>query len=204
MANNNFDRNFARLISTLFVPPSFTIIVFFYFAFELEKNLVQSVRVLLVALIFGFILPIILFLYLRKRGNIGDVDATIKEERTFPFLIAVLFYFGGFLALIFFNAHIISIALWFCYISNTILTVVINRYWKISAHAMGVAGPMAAVLFVNINFALALGFILLMIGWSRVKLKCHTVPQVLAGALLGFISTYFQIFYLIEYFTYAR
>ena len=39
---------------------------------------------ILIALIFGFILPITLFLILRKKGKLVDQDASIKEERTFP------------------------------------------------------------------------------------------------------------------------
>ena len=204
MAITNIYNKLARLFSTLFVPPSLTVIVFFYFAFSLENRIEKSIIVFAIALIFGFILPIVLFVYMRRRGKIVDVDASKKEERTLPFLIAVISYSGGLILLIFFHANIISIALWFCYISNTLLTALINRHWKISAHAMGVAGPMAAVSFVNINFALVLGFILLMTGWSRVKLNCHTLFQVLAGALLGTFSTYFQILYILKYFNYAR
>ncbi|MBZ0198809.1 MAG: hypothetical protein K8H86_03010, partial [Ignavibacteriaceae bacterium] len=150
MEDRNFKLKFARIISTLFVPPSFTIIVFFYFGFLLEGSLPASLKVFATALLFGFILPIVLFVYLRKQGKIVDEDATIKEERTFPFFIAILFYLGGFASLIFFKANIISIAFWFCYISNTLFTIIINRHWKISAHAMGAAGPIAAVAFVNI------------------------------------------------------
>lgn len=204
MEGKNFKPRFARIISTLFVPPSFTVIVFYFFGFALEKSLPASLKVFFTALLFGFILPIVLFVYLRKRGKIIDEDATKKEERTFPFLVAVLFYVAGYASLIFFNANLISIAFWFCYISNTLFTVVINRHWKISAHAMGVAGPIAALLFVNINFAFVLIIILLIVGWSRIELKCHTLLQVLAGAALGFVSSYIQIFIILELFNYAR
>ncbi len=204
MEDKNFKHMFARIISTLFVPPSFTIIVFYFFAFAIEKSIPASLKVFLTALFFGFILPIVLFVYLRKHGKIIDEDATKKEERTLPFLIAVLFYVAGFAALIFFNANLISIAFWFCYITNTLFTVIINRHWKISAHSMGAAGPIAAVSFVNINFAFVLVIILLLVGWSRIELKCHTLLQVLAGAALGFTSSYVQIYIILELFNNAR
>ena len=73
----------------------------------------------MIAVVFGFIAPISLFLILRKKGKLADQDASIKEERTFPFLIAILFYLIGLILMIKFELNIISIAFWFCYISNT-------------------------------------------------------------------------------------
>jgi membrane-associated phospholipid phosphatase len=193
MAYNDKKQLTARIISTLFVPPSFTLILFTLFAFTLETSKYKTSVLISVTIIFAFVLPILLFLYLRKRGKIIDVDATVKEERTFPFLIAVLFYIAGIYILIKTQVNIISIAFWFCYISNTVLVVIINKYWKISAHMMGAAGPFAAVCFVYGAIALPFIFILLIIGWSRIYLKCHNIYQVIAGGLLGFSTTILQM-----------
>ncbi len=102
---------------------------------------------ILVAFLFGFTAQIILFVTFRKRGKIVDLDASVKEERTTPLLISVVFYLIGLVILIFINVNIISVAFWFCYISNTLVTILINKHWKISAHAMGAAGPLAAVTY---------------------------------------------------------
>ena len=190
----------ARIISTLFVPPSFTIIVFTLFAFALEVESLQKIVTILVAFLFGFAAPIILFIVLRKRRKILDLDATVKEERTTPFLISVGFYSIGLIILIYFNVNIISIAFWFCYISNTLVTILINRHWKISAHAMGAAGPLAAVTYVFGPIALIFAIIVFLVGWSRIQLKVHNFAQVMAGVLLSFISTYLQIYLIVRFF----
>ena len=196
----NFSHKFARIISTLFVPPAFTIIIYSIFAFTLESDLSKSIETILIAFIFGFLAPIALFLLLRKKGKIIDQDASIKEERTFPFLIAILFYLIGLVLMINFGLNIISIAFWICYISNTLITIFINKYWKISAHAMGAAGPFAAV-----TFAFGwIGFVILpfvvIVGWSRIELKCHTASQVVAGILFAFFSVYIQMSLILKYF----
>jgi len=196
----NFPHKFARIISTLFVPPAFTIIIYSIFAFTLESDLSKSIETILIAFIFGFLAPIALFLLLRKKGKIIDQDASIKEERTFPFLIAILFYLIGLVLMINFGLNIISIAFWICYISNTLMTIFINKYWKISAHAMGAAGPFAAV-----TFAFGwIGFVILpfvvIVGWSRIELKCHTASQVVAGILFAFFSVYIQMSLILKYF----
>ena len=122
-----------------------------------------------------------------------DVDAKNKDERTLPYLFSIVIFIIGFILLLIFKVSIISIAFWFCYISNTFLVILINKYIKISIHVMGVSGPIAL-------FSIIFGFtvflflpILVAVGWSRIKLKCHSLTEVIAGALLGFTSVYLQL-----------
>jgi len=197
-AETSFTGKFARIISTLFVPPGAMILSFFFLAFYLEQRAAGRVQVILVSLTFGFLLPIAMFVYFRKRGRIIDSDASIKEERTVPFLIAVLMYVGGLLALIFLHANIIITAFWFCYISNTLIIVLINKYWKISAHALGVAGPLGAVTYAAGWYGLFFFALLAIVGWARLKLKVHTPMQVLMGSIVGFTFTYFQIMLIVN------
>ncbi|MBK9099445.1 MAG: hypothetical protein IPM14_15290 [bacterium] len=189
----------ARFISTLFVPPSFTIIVFTIFAFTIETESLKIMVTIMVAVLLGFAAPIILFVVLRKRKKLVDLDASIKEERTVPFLISVGFYLIGLILLINFNVHIISIAFWFCYISNTLVTILINKYWKIS-YVCVAAGPLAAVTYAFGPIALIFSFIVLLVGWSRIQLKVHTLAQVAAGILLAFFSTYLQMYFIVRLF----
>ena len=191
----------ARIISTIFVPPAFTIITFTILAFLLETESLMQWVVLLVAFMFGFAAPVALFFVFRKSGKLADQDALIKEERTLPFFIAVVFYSIGLAILIFYEVNIISIAFWFCYISNTLLTILINRYEKISAHTMGAAGPMASFTFVFGPWALTLILLVIIVGWARIRLECHSFIQVVLGFFFAFISTYLQIFVIVRIFT---
>jgi membrane-associated phospholipid phosphatase len=190
----------ARIVSTLFVPPSFTILLFIYFAIVLEQYQLNKIILISVALTFGFAFHIIFFFYLRRKGALVDSDASIKEERSLPYLVAILFYILGFIILIYYGINTISIACWFCYISNTIGIFIINRKWKISAHTMGAAGPLAAITYVLGPVGLIFTIILLLISWARVKLKVHSIGQVIAGGMFGFVSTFLQMYLIIHYF----
>jgi membrane-associated phospholipid phosphatase len=192
---------FARVVSTIFVPPSFTIIIFTIFALHLETDFSKILVTILVALIFGFISPIALFLQYRKKGKIVDIDASIKEERTVPMSISVIIFMIGFIFLLLYKVNIISIAFWFCYISNTLIAIFINKKWKISAHTMGASGPIAAVTFLFGPVALMFLVISVLVGWSRIQLKCHSLDQVMAGGIFAFISTYVQIYLIVSYFS---
>ncbi|MFI5236351.1 MAG: phosphatase PAP2 family protein [Ignavibacteriales bacterium] len=195
----NLNNQLARIISTLFVPPSFTIIVFTLFAVTLETESVKIISTILVAFIFGFTAQIILFVFLRRQGKIVDLDASVKEERTIPFLISVGFYLIGLIILILFKVNPISIAFWFCYISNTLVTILINKHWKISAHAMGAAGPLAAITFVFGPLALFFSIIIFLVAWARIQLRVHSFSQVLTGILFAFASTYIQILIVVKW-----
>ena len=196
-----FNKNkIARIVSTILVPPSFTIIIFTIFAFVLESETLQRNITILVAFIFGFSALIILFVFFIKRGRIVDLDASVKEERTIPFLISVGFYTVGLTLLIIFKVHIISIAFWFCYISNTLVTILVNKYWKISAHSMAAAGTLAAATYVFGPIALIFTAVVFLVGWSRIQLKVHNFAQVITGILLAFLSTYIQMFFIVNWF----
>jgi membrane-associated phospholipid phosphatase len=58
---------------------------------------------------------------------------------------------------------------------------------------MGVSGPLALFTFIIGIEALVLLPILLAVGWSRIKLKCHSFTEVIVGSLVGFISVYVQL-----------
>ncbi len=197
---DNFKNHLARIVSILFVPPSFTIILFTFFAFTLENDLTKRIVLLIVAFTFGFSFHIILFFYLRKKGKLVDYDASIKEERTFPYIVSTLIYVCGLAILLLYRINIISTAFWFCYISNTILIMIINKRWKISAHTMGASGPLAALCFAAGWQSLLFLPLIILIGWSRLHRKVHALAQVVAGVLVGFISTYLQMYIIVNLF----
>jgi membrane-associated phospholipid phosphatase len=198
--NNIKSDKLARIISTLLVPPSFTILVFTYLAIILEASTINKFVLIGTAFTFGFAFHIMFFFYLRRKGSLADGDASIKEERSLPYLAAVLFYIIGIIVLIYYKINIITIAFWFCYISNTFVIFLINKRWKISAHAMGGSGPLAAITYVLGPVGLIFTVVVLLISWARIKLKVHSLSQVIAGGLFGFVSTYLQMYLIIHYF----
>jgi membrane-associated phospholipid phosphatase len=66
---------------------------------------------------------------------------------------------------------------------------------------MGAAGPLAAVTFLFGPMALVFLVIVVLVGWSRIQLKCHSFDQVMAGGVFAFISTYIQIYLIVSYFS---
>ncbi len=84
-----------------------------------------------------------------------------------------------------------------------IVEVVVNRWWKISVHAAGIAGVVAMLLRMTesgeymspaiqtwLIVALAVAGLL---GSARIWLGRHTLMQVLAGYAVGFCGVYFMM-----------
>ena len=80
-----------------------------------------------------------------------------------------------------------------------VINIIVNRWWKISAHAAGMGGLVALMFRIiashyalyNLNVWLSVMIIVAgMVMTSRVYLKRHTLWQVLAGFANGFICVY--------------
>jgi membrane-associated phospholipid phosphatase len=61
----------------------------------------------------------------------------------------------------------------------------ITLWWKISVHSAAAAG-VATLIWSLIGATLPLLAGVVIIAWSRVRLRRHTVAQTIAGAALGF------------------
>ena len=186
-------RNFALTISFLFHPMIISLGVFAVLIFTGIPSVGNPNYILLTCFIFSNLIPITTVFVLKKFGRIDDLDASVKDQRQFPLLLGIGYAGLGFLFLNLLNANLLTQGLMFCYMTNTFLTLLINRFWKISIHSMGVSGP-AAALWTNGNqFPILMGLIILAVCFSRVILKAHSPTQVFAGSLLGFGSTYLQL-----------
>ena len=129
--------------------------------------------------------PLLVLFWLMGRGEVSDLDVTRREERQKPFLAAVsgaalawgvLYVLAAPPLLVHFAAAhtlVIGIVLW------------ITLYWKISVHAAGAAAVATLVLTVFDESKALTCMPVLLVAWSRLYLGRHTLPQVLAGGMLG-------------------
>lgn len=193
--NNTSENNLARIISTVTHPPVISIPAFMilnYFLAGPDSFLVPT----LISIIFGALIPILTSLFLIKKMH-TDLDITDRTKRTLPLILAISSYLIGFLVLYIVSAPAIVTAFMLIYGSNTLLILLINFYWKISIHAMGIAGPTAAFIYAFGISGAIIGIIIPFVMWSRVKLNKHTFSQVLAGSILGLVMTWIQLSYIV-------
>jgi len=185
----------AKYISYLFIPPTMNLIIFTIYSFFYEP-VPKSYYGIVISFFFGLLLPLIAIFEFRRKGVISDNNATIKEERWLPYIFAIGFSLSGvvFSSLTGLNEKIIM--LWMVYLVNSILIININRFWKISAHAVGAAIPLGALTLIGDFIPLfILALIFIFVCSSRIILKVHTFMQVIAGAVSGFIVSFVLLNY---------
>ena len=143
--------------------------------------------------LFSNLIPVLTVLILKKTGRISDLDASRKEQRFMPLFLGIVYSGIGFLVLNSLDAGNLTQGLMFCYMINTIIIMTITRHWKISIHAAGVAAPIVALWVHGAHFPILMSGVMILVGWSRVILKAHSVSQVFAGHLLGLLLTWIQL-----------
>ena len=186
-------KNIALAISFIFHPMIISLGVFSVLIFNGISSTVNPYLVLLTCFVFSNLIPITTVVILKLSGKIDDLDASVKDQRQLPLTLGIGYTALGFFTLTLLNANPLTQGLMFCYMTNTVLTLLINRFWKISIHSMGVSGP-AAVLWANGNhYPFLMVSIIVLVSYSRVILKAHSPAQVFSGALLGLCSTYLQL-----------
>lgn len=188
--NKKYEKQ-AQLISDISNAPIlalfvFSIINFYYLNFN------DFIKIDIISVFFASILPTVAVIIFFKKKDIHR-DLLKKEDRKIPLILAIISYFLGTIALFMMQAPPISTALMFCYFSNTMIVMAITIYWKISIHLMGISGPTTGLIFAFGLPGAILGLLGPLVMWSRVYLNRHTISQVLAGFLFGFVLTTIQM-----------
>lgn len=146
------------------------------------------------------VIPMLIIVLLKKLGYVGDLGLNGRKERPIPYVIITVCY----LATAWFMASKGAPA-WLSFFFAggalaSLVNLVINFWWKISAHAAGIAGIVALLIRIQkdgspepeLFFWLILSLVLTgLLGSARVWLRRHTVWQVLAGYAVGFCSVFF-------------
>ena len=186
-------RLLASIISFIFHPMLISLAAFSLLIYSSNPIPENANSILAICFVFSNLIPIATVLILKKRGIISDLDASQKEQRIFPLTLGIIYSGIAFLILTYMQANPLVRGLMFCYMTNTIITILITRYWKISIHAIGVGGPIAVLWLAEFQYPIPALLILIAVSYSRVILKAHTILQAVAGALLGLVLTYSQL-----------
>ena len=173
----------------------FSLLVFIIIIFDNNVLHPKAFTILITCFIFSNLLPIITLLFLQKKGVISDLDASIREERIMPLFLGVVFAIFGYLLLHIQEAGMLVKGLMFCTITNTLVIIIITRYWKISIHTMGVSGLLSVLWIHSKEYLFIMFKILFFVAYSRVILKAHNISRII-------VSNWneFMIFDLLEFF----
>ncbi|MEV4464674.1 phosphoesterase PA-phosphatase [Micromonospora echinofusca] len=139
----------------------------------------------LVGSLFCSIIPNSLIWWGVRRGRLTDHHIRRREQRRRPLAYGLLSVLVGLAVMIGFGAPRPVLAMVVVMFALGLAVTVVNLAWKLSIHAAVAAGA-AAVLVIEFGPALlASAPVVALVGWSRVRLRDHTVGQVAAGTVVG-------------------
>ena len=195
----------SKVISFFFHPifmPTYAIFLLFAFSplFSDFMSMSQKIQIVQLVIIFTLLLPIFSVLTLKKFNIVTSIYMENREERRWPLLFTIIWYYLLFRFLDSIHIQYIVIQLLFGAMLILLLAIIVSNFWKISLHMLGIGGVLGAFFAIqtlfggNIFLIITLLFCAGLVGFARINEDAHTLKQVYLGFLVGF-CTEFLIFY---------
>ncbi|WP_126581536.1 hypothetical protein [Tengunoibacter tsumagoiensis] len=178
---------FARFISTIFSPATISLPLILLVAFYHPNP--AALQYAGVTLLFLSIGPLLYILIGVSTGQFTDIDVSDRSQRTGPFLFIIGSSLVGALILSFANGPKDLITILVLTALTSALMMIITFWWKISMHAASIAAVSTMLTMLYGVVILPAFLLVILVDWSRVVLKRHTLGQVIAGSSLGIIMT---------------
>lgn len=189
----------ARLISDIFIPITFSAFISIYFSLIFTNDEVAFLKFFALTFLSTVLLPLIYFLYKRKRGEIINRDAVIKEERNDVYIFSIMIFSFAYVIAVFIHAPIFIQIYLLNFTISTIGVYFINKKFKISVHSISASGTSAILIFISPILSAIIFLITILIMWSRTVLKVHTTKEVIYGMIYGFCVTLFVTILVLSY-----
>ena len=189
---------FSFLLSPMLMPTYGMIIAFEMSTYQILLT-TDKLTVISVIALMTFVVPTILISLMKYFGIISDVHLNLRRERLYPYAMIVVCYLVSALYLFNINAPTWMWMFLFGAATSALVSMVVNFFWKISAHMAGIGGLIGLLCKIN-NYGDGvfdlMPIICVMIitagilGTSRIAMERHTLWQVIAGVLNGFLCVY--------------
>lgn len=201
----------SKTLSVVFHPlliPTYTLLIIFNLNVFFSMIIPQVAKWQILGMIFliTFIFPLFMVILFQRIGIIKSLYMKTKEERTLPYLMTIIFYY---LASYLLKQLQISPIFYYFILGSTfliIITLIINFFWKISIHMIGIGGMFGTLMGLSFLFMIDIPFLIILLvlcsgitGFARLKLNAHNPAQIYSGFLLG-TSFMLLLFLVISYY----
>lgn len=194
----------ASAVSNLFNPlliPTYAVMMSILFSSQFDSSPTSAcVSAVVMTFAITCAIPLIAIYILYRVDYISDAAVNERKDRFLPFAVAAICYATSALHLSHVNApQWMSMFMGGASVA-TIITVIINVKWKISAHATAMGGLTALSFVMLVNNTLVgidsmplVSVIVILaglVGTCRLYLGHHDIWQVVAGTANGFVCVY--------------
>lgn len=182
---NKFSKIISGLTSPYLVITIFSLITIYHFS----DSFYQFFAWAGILIILTVVSPLAYIFISIKQHKVTDLHVYLKEQRSIPFLIAIV---GSILVLIIYYYLKVPkplIAMIYAVIINGSAFAILSRYWKLSMHAATFASSLTIVSILVSSYWLILSPVIFLIIWARLSRKRHTLSQLITASILSPIIT---------------
>ncbi len=220
LVNNHLAKIISIILHPLVMP---TIIFYLLYHYALESLMPMSSvifqRILQMIFIITFFLPLVSVLMMRindilayfkfrnsdEKRREASVNALLmndKRDRVVPFIfVAIIYGLSAYLFLVKIHTNPIFGIILASITFTLVLTTLITQSFKISMHSAGISGVVGFLMAVSFRYPdnqlfYPIIIMILLAGvamTARLQLNAHTTKEVITGALLGFLVSFFAI-----------
>lgn len=197
----------AKVMSTLFMPLYAPMWVFIgLFLFTYLRLLPWGYKIFIISIVYVFtaFMPTVGITLFRLFKKWTHLELSHREHRHMPYVVALLSYTACLVIMTRINAAMFFRGVVMAALVSQIICVIINVWWKVSTHMVGIGGLVGALNAFSILFfynpvwpfcvLLLLSGVL---GTSRIILRQHSLAQVLTGFGIGYVCA--MVFILISW-----
>ncbi len=117
------------------------------------------------------------------------MDVSRRTERAGPFLFSIISIMLGLFILISLHGPRNLVTALLVTEMSAMVLMATTWWWKISVHAATLAGIVTMLVALYGVIMLPAFVLLVLVNWSRVALRRHTVAQVVMGSLVSIVLT---------------
>lgn len=183
----------ARVISNVLAPAPISLPLILLVSFYRAVSVASALAYAALTLLFLSIGPFVYIFVGVRTGKLSDLDVSKRAERTGPFLFGLISVCLGWFVLVQIHAPAIIVTCSIITAVSALIMLITTLWWKISIHASSLAGAVTILTALYGAVVLPAFSLVLLVSWSRVVLRRHTVAQVTAGSLLSITLTIFLL-----------
>lgn len=177
---------FSALLSPYIVIPVGTVAIVYQQSHSRKEFLLWT----FVSVLFSTIIPAAYVLLQMARGKITDVHVMEREQRSGPFVVAVLSSGLGALGLYMMGAPRVVWGIGLVLLFNGAILLWITSFWKISMHVAVLSSVvLACTVMIRVLSFWNVAWLIPALMWARYTRGRHTIWQGLAGCFVSCIIT---------------
>ncbi len=177
----------ARQVSNILAPATISLPFIVLVAFYQSQDQLTAFIYACITLFFLSVGPLLYIIIGVRLGKLSDIDVSRRSQRVGPFMFGIVSVMIGWFVLTLTNGPRNLQTVMIITVFSGIIMMAITFWWKISMHASSLGGVATMLTVLYGAVMLPLFVLLVLVSWSRVVLRRHTVTQVIAGSLAGIV-----------------